>query len=101
MWCNEGEHKAVRHDGFVVRQVSPSRVVVTHQGGLSDKAWYTVWYGNPYTAFKPMPPDITGCCAFFVEGSVYEWTVYLDRATPLVRVAPLSAVGGVPHGRRI
>ena len=82
MWRDIDEKRAVRSDGFVVTQLTPTRVVVTHQQGLSDRDWYTLWFGNPYTAFKPMPQGLMDCTALFGEGTVYEWKAYIDKASP-------------------
>lgn len=90
MWQDIDETKAVRSDGFVVRQVTPNRVVVTHQHGFTDRDWYTLWFGNPYTAFKPMPQGLLDCMALFGEGTVYEWKAYIDRASAKI-AAPKKA----------
>lgn len=82
IWRDDGETRAVRYDGFVVRQLTPTRVVVTHLHGMSDRAWYTLWFGNPNTAFKPMPKGLMDCMALFGEGTVYEWKAYIDKASP-------------------
>lgn len=81
MWREVNEKRWERSDGFVVTQVTPTRVVVTHQHGLSDRDWYTLWFGNPYTAFTPMPQGLMDCMALFGEGTVYEWKAYIDRAS--------------------
>jgi hypothetical protein len=86
MWTDTSDSRSVRCDGFVVRQVAPMRVVVTHQHGFTDRDWYALWFGNPYTAFKPMPQGLLDCTAFFGEGTVYEWKAYIDRAS--ARIGP-------------
>lgn len=82
MWRNVSESQAVRKDGFVVRQLTPNRVLITHLHGLSDRDWFALWYGSPYTALKPMPQGLQySGVALFGEGTVYEWKAYIDRAS--------------------
>lgn len=87
MWQDVNDRKAVRSDGFIVTQLTATRVLVTHQHGLSDRDWYTLWFGNPFTAFTPMPQGLLDCTALFGEGTVYEWKAYIDKASPKARKA--------------
>lgn len=90
---SEDKREARCELGVVIRQRGDYRVLISHTNGMTDTFWYYLWYSNPYTTMKPFPPGILDCCALFIEGTVDEWKVYLERAEEGARKRKRSLSG--------